>query len=587
MNRLQNGGRATNRRPSLPLGLLALTALTVAVLVRNRSLASGSTAPQSRRLAVNSQQKPTIQVYAALPLGEENAPVARKQEHDWRTSSDADAWTVQAVHYLSQEQQADFVQRHCPGHAGTFSTLNPTQPHLASEVYKFCALSLPDQTTDAVAFVDSESPFLIRWLSAQWEGKNVAVLSDSNLFPEAIHGSFLLLRNTEASRKTASRMLQILTDTPVDILTTRSMWLPHALYQLVTVAKDDWDLWSTVCRMDPLRRHDNAQRSSARHSRLTHHCPDLSGYCCSIQSNSSVKTTVMMSRHPVLPYQTLPDNVPTPYNPAKGHFHADELPFISTVSEQVHEAPVDAAEHLTPNFFDMLLKNDCLPANEACSKCLREKKGANCKTCAGKCSCYCRTLCHESPPPKHVAATWTVAPPLYARDPHRLVPRIVHQTWFEELTPDKYPNMSRLVESFRRSGWEYKFYSDDEADRFLSTHFPPQVREAYNSLIPGAFKADLFRYCVLLIYGGVYADVDIQLESALDLSIAPDVGFMVPIDEVSTRKNASDSSCCLISDTELTGCSFFSSTRSLANLLTNKCVCGMVSSPPLQVIHFW
>jgi hypothetical protein len=31
----------------------------------------------------------------------------------------------------------------------------------------------------------------------------------------------------------------------------------------------------------------------------------------------------------------------------------------------------------------------------------------------------------------------------------------------------------------------------------------------------------------------VYADVDIMLESALDLSVAPDIGFMVPIDEVS------------------------------------------------------
>ena len=52
-----------------------------------------------------------------------------------------------------------------------------------------------------------------------------------------------------------------------------------------------------------------------------------------------------------------------------------------------------------------------------------------------------------------------------------------------------------------------------------------------SALVPGAFKADLFRYCVLLIQGGVYADMDVILESNLDAAIADDIGFMVPVDE--------------------------------------------------------
>ena len=133
---------------------------------------------------------------------------------------------------------------------------------------------------------------------------------------------------------------------------------------------------------------------------------------------------------------------------------------------------------------------------------------------------------------KFVSKELTVTPPFYARDPSRLIPRIVHQTWYESIDQENYPNMSRLSESFKQSGWEYKFYTDSEAANFLSTHFPAQVREAYDALRPGAFKADLFRYCVLLIYGGVYADADIMLESNLDLAVGPDVGFMVPQDEV-------------------------------------------------------
>jgi hypothetical protein len=45
--------------------------------------------------------------------------------------------------------------------------------------------------------------------------------------------------------------------------------------------------------------------------------------------------------------------------------------------------------------------------------------------------------------------------------------------------------MSRLIESWKKSGWEYYFYDDDTAVEFLSTHFPPEVREAYESIIPG------------------------------------------------------------------------------------------------------
>jgi hypothetical protein len=88
-----------------------------------------------------------------------------------------------------------------------------------------------------------------------------------------------------------------------------------------------------------------------------------------------------------------------------------------------------------------------------------------------------------------------------------------------------------MKESFRQSGWEYRFYTDAEAGDFLSTHFPPAVREAFEALLPGAFKSDLFRYCVLLIYGGVYADVDILLAANLDNAVPPDVSFMTPIDE--------------------------------------------------------
>jgi hypothetical protein len=112
----------------------------------------------------------------------------------------------------------------------------------------------------------------------------------------------------------------------------------------------------------------------------------------------------------------------------------------------------------------------------------------------------------------------------------RLIPRIIHQTYFEEFNKDKYPNFSRLVSSWKYSGWDYRFYDNDASAKFLDKYFPPEVREAYEILAPGAYKADLFRYCVLLIHGGIYADVDVMLN--LDLNkIDENIGFIVPVDE--------------------------------------------------------
>ena len=173
---------------------------------------------------------------------------------------------------------------------------------------------------------------------------------------------------------------------------------------------------------------------------------------------------------------------------------------------------------------------EALP-NRSCIGCLGNDRGANCKTCAHACPTFCQSLCTVELKEKPVKRVLTISGPQFRKAEERMIPRIIHQTWFEPVTAEKYPNMSRLIESWKQSGWEYNFYDDDAAGEFLSLHFPPEVKDAYDSINPGAFKADIFRYCVLLIKGGIYADVDIMLESNLDAAVPPDVGFMVPMDE--------------------------------------------------------
>jgi glycosyl transferase-like sugar-binding protein len=53
--------------------------------------------------------------------------------------------------------------------------------------------------------------------------------------------------------------------------------------------------------------------------------------------------------------------------------------------------------------------------------------------------------------------------------------------------------------------YEYHFLDDTEARTYIAQHFP-EALSTYDCLVPGAFKADLLRYCLMYNEGGVYVD---------------------------------------------------------------------------------
>jgi hypothetical protein len=53
----------------------------------------------------------------------------------------------------------------------------------------------------------------------------------------------------------------------------------------------------------------------------------------------------------------------------------------------------------------------------------------------------------------------------------------------------------------------YMLFDDTDCLEFIQEYFPSNVVDAYNRLIPGAYKADLWRYCVLYVTGGIYIDI--------------------------------------------------------------------------------
>ena len=68
-------------------------------------------------------------------------------------------------------------------------------------------------------------------------------------------------------------------------------------------------------------------------------------------------------------------------------------------------------------------------------------------------------------------------------------------------------------ELLKKQNPEFTFhlYDDDMCREFIKQNYDDDVLYAYDNLIPGAYKADLWRYCILYKNGGIYADIKFVL----------------------------------------------------------------------------
>ena len=87
------------------------------------------------------------------------------------------------------------------------------------------------------------------------------------------------------------------------------------------------------------------------------------------------------------------------------------------------------------------------------------------------------------------------------------IPKIVIQTYYNKF---KIPN--KVFDNIKKFAPEYKhiIFDDNECIDFLNKYFDKKVVMAFNKL-QGAHKADLFRYCYLYKFGGIYLDIKTEL----------------------------------------------------------------------------
>lgn len=80
-------------------------------------------------------------------------------------------------------------------------------------------------------------------------------------------------------------------------------------------------------------------------------------------------------------------------------------------------------------------------------------------------------------------------------------------------------------------------YNDIECRHMLIDNFSEQIVNAYDKLVPGAYKSDLWRLCVLFLYGGIYSDVHIRPNLSKDTSSVLDAAdYIFCIDFPSSPK---------------------------------------------------
>jgi mannosyltransferase OCH1-like enzyme len=97
------------------------------------------------------------------------------------------------------------------------------------------------------------------------------------------------------------------------------------------------------------------------------------------------------------------------------------------------------------------------------------------------------------------------------------IPKYIFQTWKQKLLSDE---MKTNLLNLRNQHKDFSFYlyDDDMCIKFLKEHYSIEVLYAFDTLLPGPYKADLWRYCVLYKYGGIYMDIKLNCINGFNLN---------------------------------------------------------------------
>ena len=111
-------------------------------------------------------------------------------------------------------------------------------------------------------------------------------------------------------------------------------------------------------------------------------------------------------------------------------------------------------------------------------------------------------------------------------DTQSVIPLHIYQTWHTKKLP---PKMRECVEKLKKDNpeFEHHLYDDDMCRKYIKQNYSKDVLDAFDKLVPGAYKADLWRYCILYKEGGIYLDIKFQCAKGFKLIKLTDKEYFV------------------------------------------------------------
>lgn len=109
-----------------------------------------------------------------------------------------------------------------------------------------------------------------------------------------------------------------------------------------------------------------------------------------------------------------------------------------------------------------------------------------------------------------------------------MIPKILHQTSAIAALPGVLAANARRLRELH-PGWAYRFYDDAAVEAFIEKRGNPALMKAYRRIHPayGAARADLFRYLLMYVEGGVYLDIKSSALRPLDEVLRPDDSYVL------------------------------------------------------------
>lgn len=103
------------------------------------------------------------------------------------------------------------------------------------------------------------------------------------------------------------------------------------------------------------------------------------------------------------------------------------------------------------------------------------------------------------------------------RNTSKKIPFVIFKTGSFTILPSEIKTV--IDKCSRKLKSTYFYFNDQMCHTFIKNNYDSKVLIAYESLIPTAYKADLWRFCVLYKYGGIYSDLSQEVLKSYNINI--------------------------------------------------------------------